>query len=94
MSGIENITANNGIGIALTGMTIVFIALVLISGYIALLPKVLKKLSRFFPEDELPVARSEDPDFAEELRMAVVVAAALKKRRDIVQQLAGSGEGL
>ena len=94
MSGFENITANNGVGITLTGMTIVFIALVLISGYIALLPKILKKVSRFFPEEELPVDRSEDPDFAEELRMAVVVATALKKRRDIIQQLAASGEGL
>lgn len=92
MSGFENITANNGIGMALTGMTIVFVALVIISGYIALLPKMLKKLSHILPEEETPVNRS-DPEFADELRMAVVVAAALKKRRDIIQKLAASGEG-
>lgn len=91
MSGLENITAHNGVGMAVTGMTIVFVALVLISGYIALLPKVLKKLSRIFPEEESTIDRYEDPNFAEELQLAVVVAAALKKRREI-QQAASSGE--
>lgn len=81
MSGLENITANNGIGMAITGMTIVFVALVLISGYIALLPSILKKLSRIFPEEESVVKRHEDRDSEEEILMAVVVAASLKSRQ-------------
>ena len=82
MSGIENITANNGIGVAITGMSIVFVALVLISVYIALLPKILNKLARIFPEDELQGGRPEEHVLAEELELVVVVAASLKRSQD------------
>lgn len=44
--GIDNITVNGGIGIAVTGMLIVIVALVIISIFIAVLPRVLAALDR------------------------------------------------
>lgn len=38
--GVENIVAGDGIGIAVTGMVVVFLGLALISGYITLLPRL------------------------------------------------------
>ncbi|MFW6206163.1 MAG: OadG family protein [Gemmatimonadota bacterium] len=38
--GMENIVAGNGIGIAITGMLIVFAGLTLISGFVAVLPRI------------------------------------------------------
>lgn len=37
--GVENIVAGDGIGIAITGMVVVFLGLTLISGFITLLPR-------------------------------------------------------
>ncbi len=51
MSGIDNILQNDGIGIALTGMSIVFVALMLITLFIAILPKVLNALSGILPAE-------------------------------------------
>ena len=39
--GFQNVIAGNGLGISLTGMVIVFCGLMLISLFIALLPKIL-----------------------------------------------------
>lgn len=49
--GFDNILEHDGIGIALTGMTIVFVALMLISGFIALLPKFMQVFSAFLPPE-------------------------------------------
>ena len=56
--GMENVHAANGVDIALTGMLIVFVALTLISLFIASLPRLLTVLNRFWPEPEgfAPVA--------------------------------------
>lgn len=43
---VQHITDGNGVAIALTGMTIVFIGLVVISCFIAMLPKILGLLDR------------------------------------------------
>lgn len=40
--GIENIAAGNGLAIAVTGMVVVVAGLLLMSGYIALLPRALE----------------------------------------------------
>lgn len=50
--GFQNIVDVNGFGIALTGMLIVFVALVLISLMIAALPRVLVVLEPYLPESE------------------------------------------
>ncbi|MBM82898.1 MAG: hypothetical protein CMJ78_20235 [Planctomycetaceae bacterium] len=49
-SGLQNISDNDGIAIALTGITIVFAALILITVFISLLPKILAAVNEVFPE--------------------------------------------
>lgn len=49
MTGFERINEANGWGIAITGMMIVFFALVLISLIIAMLPTLLAKLEPYVP---------------------------------------------
>lgn len=71
--GFDNIQRANGIGIAITGMLIVFTALVLISTFIALLPRVLNKLAALLPEEHEPVHTSTPPPIAAD--DAAVVAA-------------------
>jgi Na+-transporting methylmalonyl-CoA/oxaloacetate decarboxylase gamma subunit len=44
--GVERILEGQGFGIALTGMTVVFTGLILVSLYIAWLPRVLDRLGR------------------------------------------------
>jgi hypothetical protein len=44
--GIENVVDGHGFGIALTGMTVVFAGLVLVSAYITVLPKVFEWAGR------------------------------------------------
>lgn len=48
---IQNVIDGRGIGIALTGMAIVFVALSLITAFIALLPKLLQVTSNFLPPE-------------------------------------------
>ena len=52
----------NGLSVTVTGMLIVFFALIIISVFIALLPRVLTVVARFFPEKEEGVARAAEPD--------------------------------
>ena len=54
--GLENIIQAKGFGIAITGLTIVFAALVLISLFIALLPRLMEALSAIFPEEHAEAA--------------------------------------
>lgn len=51
---LQNIIDADGFGIAITGMTIVFVALVLISLFIAALPHMLERLAPFLPPEKLP----------------------------------------
>lgn len=44
--GIDNILAGDGIGIAITGMVVVFLGLLLTSAYIAILPRFFDGLDR------------------------------------------------
>jgi len=48
--GLQSISDGQGVGIAMTGMSIVFVALALISVFIALLPRILRVLARYVPE--------------------------------------------
>jgi oxaloacetate decarboxylase gamma subunit len=48
----ENVEKGEGIAIAITGMLIVFLALVLISTFVASLPFVLNKLEPYLPHIE------------------------------------------
>jgi len=82
MNGIDNILANNGIGIAATGMVIVFSALILLTCYIAILPILLRHLAKVLPEAKPHYYRSEDQKVQEEdLMIAAAIAATLRQRK-------------
>jgi oxaloacetate decarboxylase gamma subunit len=76
----ENIAANNGFDIALTGIVIVFVALTLISIFIALLPKILNALAFALPPEDTssPPPRSAGSSGDE---IAVAVGYAMHKRK-------------
>ena len=72
----QNVIDNQGISIAITGMLIVFTALVLISLFITLLPRIVSALNHRFPEPAETAAvasASTDP--------AVVAAIGLALHR-------------
>lgn len=52
LNGLEAISAGNGVAIAVTGLLIVFVALVAISLFIGALPMLLKALGPWLPEIE------------------------------------------
>lgn len=63
--GFDNIWNNDGFGIAVAGMSIVFVTLTLICLFIALLPRLLQVLEFFLPVEPEPVpavdrGRTED----------------------------------
>jgi Na+-transporting methylmalonyl-CoA/oxaloacetate decarboxylase gamma subunit len=60
----------NGLAVSVVGMCIVFVSLVLISAFIAALPRVLKLVSKIFPDSDTKAEVDHD-------RIAVAIAAAL-----------------
>ncbi|NQU41455.1 MAG: OadG family protein [Lentisphaerae bacterium] len=64
----------SGLAVSVAGMTIVFLALVLISLFIATLPRVLDLLSSVFPDEEAKADTDHD-------RIAVAIAAALYREK-------------
>jgi oxaloacetate decarboxylase gamma subunit len=58
---LQNIIDARGYAIAITGMSIVFVALSLISLFLALLPRMLRVLSKVFPE---PASQPAAPPLA------------------------------
>ena len=61
---VQNIEDGQGLGIALTGMIIVFSVLTLISAFIVILPKILAIVAKKFPESAghhgVPVQAEDD----------------------------------
>ena len=86
MSGWENVTAHDGVTIALFGMLIVFSALAIISGFIAALPKGLNLFNERFPEKQQSTASAPTPapkprsDDNEKLAAAIAYAAYLQSK--------------
>ena len=74
--GIDNILESNGFGIAATGMTIVFVALTVISVFIYLLPKVLSAFERVVPPASEPQVAALPPSSDDE-QIAAVIGFAL-----------------
>jgi Na+-transporting methylmalonyl-CoA/oxaloacetate decarboxylase gamma subunit len=64
----------NGISVSIAGMIIVFVSLVMISAFIAALPRVLALLSKVFPDSDTKAAADHD-------RVAVAIAAALYREK-------------
>jgi len=56
---VQNIVDGQGIGIAVTGMLIVFAALLIISLFISLLPRMLPLLATILPEESAHHAPSK-----------------------------------
>jgi len=76
----QNIIAGQGFELAFAGMTIVFTALVLVSTFIALLPKVLMVINRLIPEVHLHTAPSQEDQDSDEAEIAAAVGVALYAR--------------
>jgi len=76
--GFQNITDAGGIGLAVTGLTIVFAVLVLVSLFISGLPRVLPTINSILPEPEghygAPMPSAVSPQMAAGLEEEVVAA--------------------
>ena len=68
----QNIIAGDGFGLAFAGMTIVFTALVLVSIFIAVLPKVLVVLNRLIPEVHHHTAAPQQREASDETVVAAI----------------------
>jgi oxaloacetate decarboxylase gamma subunit len=79
--GWENVTESNGLGIAVTGLVIVFSALTLISVFIAMLPRILLVLSAVLPAEPHPPAPSQRRKAADEEELVAAIGVALHHRR-------------
>ncbi len=75
--GVENIIDGQGVAVSVTGMLIVFFALMFISIFIAILPHVLKLVEKVFPEEEIEANKSLAP---EESIIAVIAMALYEKK--------------
>ncbi len=71
--GLQRIVDGQGLPIAMAGMTIVFTALLLISLFIALLPRILAAVATRFPESVPHAPRRVEPPRED---LAAVAAAA------------------
>lgn len=76
--GLQGIADGNGLAVSITGMLIVFAALLGISLFIGFLPMVLARIEPFFPEVEghhAPTGSSTQPE-DENLRLIAVIGYA------------------
>ena len=76
----DNVVAGNGISLSVTGMSIVFVALILVSMYIALLPKIAAFFNKIIPPSAHhsgPVANAPAPQLKTGPSEAEIVAAAV-----------------
>jgi len=74
--GFDNIITADGIGIAITGMLIVFAALAIIASVIALIPRLLPLLDKILPEKHHHSAPTNKPAEDHE-KVLVAIAHAL-----------------
>jgi Na+-transporting methylmalonyl-CoA/oxaloacetate decarboxylase gamma subunit len=77
-TGIQNIVEGQGVDIAITGMLIVFLALGLITLFIAFLPNLLNIIVKLFPYKA--VAGVSEKFAAEEDNVLAAIGFALHKR--------------
>jgi Na+-transporting methylmalonyl-CoA/oxaloacetate decarboxylase gamma subunit len=74
----QNIIDGQGFSLAFAGMTIVFTALILVSAFTALLPKILKVVNRRIPEVQHHPQKRKGSD---EAAVAAAIGFALHARR-------------
>ena len=73
----ENLVHGPGPGIAITGMTIVFAALGLISACIFFLPTIMEKIGRIYPEPQVHGPGPETRPARDDTEVVAAIAAAL-----------------
>jgi len=79
---LDAIVEADGIGIAMIGMLIVFSALVLISLFIAFLPKILRIVEPWLPSVDEAKSRSPEESFPiDRQRIIAAIGAALRERQ-------------
>ena len=78
--GYSNIIEGRGFELSFAGLTIVFISLVAVSGFIRLLPILLAALDSFFPPgpEEAAVVQASGPEDAE---VAAIAFAIVEQRK-------------
>lgn len=84
MFQVENIIAGNGLEITLTGMTIVFSGLLLISLFIVLLPRMLDLFDRLVSKETRPIKTLNTtpvPPSEEEIMAAISLAIHIELER-------------
>jgi len=79
---VQNIIDGQGIGIAVTGMVIVFCVLATISIFIALLPKVLGFIAQHIPEVEHHDAPAPSPSQDDDVVVAAIGYVMHTRLRD------------
>lgn len=72
---IQNILDGHGIEISIIGMLVVFIALVLISSFISMLPSILKMVNLIYQSEEKTRTLSGNSDTTEDEILAVIGTA-------------------
>ncbi len=90
MSGMETVVAGGAIGISITGMSIVFSGLVLISIFIATLPKILGFIARIGEKKEITPAvdlaaqkaEEEEKDLASVIGMVMQMEATQHETKE------------
>ncbi len=75
----QKILDGNGLAISMTGMFIVFSALITITVFVFLLPKMLKLFNNIFPEEEEGIVFSEPRVDGKEIVAAIGYALAKSK---------------
>lgn len=75
--GIQNIIHGNGIAISIVGMLIVFSALMFISIFIAVMPRILKLVGKVFPDESVHDTKALEPDES----IVAVIAVALHAKQ-------------
>lgn len=83
LASISNAIEQDGIAMSLTGMFIVFVALSLISLFIAVLPWILKIVSTVFPEPVPHRINVPDPktNAVGDEQLAIAISAAMHANR-------------
>ena len=91
-TAFDNVMQANGLGIAAVGMTVVFVALSLISIFIALLPRILEVISGIFPEPPVvAVQAAAGGSAADDAPLLAAIAVALQHE---LEQRPGAAGGV
>lgn len=83
---IQNIINGDGISLSITGMVIVFIALSIISTFIALLPKMLPILESILPEEHVHHGPTKKADKKDNSEVLAAIGYALVKLNSAKRQ--------